>query len=469
MRQASSDTWRKTLQDRKSIRAGKPGPIELGTPSTNNKASVIRPNNLETLLAAMDPTQKRPTPIRPMGAASAATSCISAAGGTVIDMTALSDIVSQDSESITVQAGMPLRDLAAILAQDGLEIAGCLDSMTRTVGGAVSGLGSHPAIGNEGALLASQVSAMTVISPNGKLQRITSARDDLLNVFRLSYGLLGVIFDVTIKTRKSRAVTRRFKRLSLVEFAGALGQVADRSVGLKFYLMPFRNQAYIELRRYDKSESRDNAMRWKLRDWGETTVLPAVCTKLSRIVPIAGLRYSLVDGIAEASHNLLSDREVRCGSEADEQLSQSSTRLERPPLKYSTWCFPLADAAMIIPAYRAFCQDYYRHHKYRCDMPAVGFRLPTDRSALLSPAFSEPMFALRAVSNPHASWEDFALDYANFATQWGGVPMFNQSLHVDMAYAQMAYGSRLEFFRKIRRQLDPNNRMLNPFLAQFFC
>jgi FAD/FMN-containing dehydrogenase len=35
-------------------------------------------------------------------------------------------------------------------------------------------------------------------------------------------------------------------------------------------------------------------------------------------------------------------------------------------------------------------------------------------------------------------------------------------------HASEAFGSRLDFFRRIRRRIDPDNRMMNPFLSQYF-
>jgi FAD/FMN-containing dehydrogenase len=46
--------------------------------------------------------------------------------------------------------------------------------------------------------------------------------------------------------------------------------------------------------------------------------------------------------------------------------------------------------------------------------------------------------------------------------------MFNQSRSLRAEHVAQVYGSRLELFRNIRRQLDPQGRLLNPFLAQFF-
>jgi hypothetical protein len=101
-------------------------------------------------------------------------------------------------------------------------------------------------------------------------------------------------------------------------------------------------------------------------------------------------------------------------------------------------------------------------------MPTVGFRLCRDQSALLSPSFDEPMFVLRAVSTQTRGWEDFAIDFGEFAQHWGGVPFFNQTRGLTPAYANQVFGTRLDFFRRMRRRIDPENRMMNPFLLQYF-
>jgi hypothetical protein len=38
----------------------------------------------------------------------------------------------------------------------------------------------------------------------------------------------------------------------------------------------------------------------------------------------------------------------------------------------------------------------------------------------------------------------------------------------DADYARQAYGARLDCFRKLRRQLDPEDRLMTPFMAQYF-
>jgi FAD/FMN-containing dehydrogenase len=106
-----------------------------------------------------------------MGANSSATECTSSIAGTVIDLTHLNEIRNIDAygDTVTVQPGVRIGDLARELAEHGLELAGSHDLMSRTVGGAVAGACIGPAFGEDGALFASQVKSLRVVTPEGKV------------------------------------------------------------------------------------------------------------------------------------------------------------------------------------------------------------------------------------------------------------------------------------------------------------
>ncbi len=122
---------------------------------------------------------------------------------------------------------------------------------------------------------------------------------------------------------------------------------------------------------------------------------------------------------------------------------------------------------MIVKAYTQFCEATLANSRYRCDLPAVGHLLYQDNTALLSPSFDEPMIALTTASTVEKGWEDFVIDLAEFAESWGGTPTFSQSRALRFEYAHQAYADRLTLFRKLRRRLDPNNRLLSPFCGQY--
>lgn len=426
----------------------------------------VRPHSIKELRACFDAGANLLPPFRPMGAGSSATDCNTAIAGTVIDMTAMNQVSDIDLHdyTVTVQPGVRLRELAATLAEQGLELEGSYDHANRTVGGAVAGGCIGPAIGDDGALFASQVCNLKLVTPGGTVLSVGEEKRNLLSAVRLSYGMLGIIHEITLRVRPIQPFSVSHRRCTISQFASASEKLARTRVGVKFYLMPFRDRVYLDLRRYDDTAADSGRLPWRLKDWGESTVLPHVFKSLNRIVPIAGVRYRLIDEISKATQGLVNNRLVSHGSNSATQSSGS--RAGR--LHYSTWLFPASDFAIVVQAYRDFCMRVRDDSGFRCDMPTMGFRLNQDQSALLSPAFDEPMIALRAMSTQESGWEDFAIDFANFAQHWGGLPLFNQSRSLQSEYAREIFGSRFEFFRKMRRRLDPDNRMMNPFLSQYF-
>jgi hypothetical protein len=123
---------------------------------------------------------------------------------------------------------------------------------------------------------------------------------------------------------------------------------------------------------------------------------------------------------------------------------------------------------MIAKAYRDFCEETYARTRYRCDMPANGYRLCRDTTSVLSPSFDEPMIALTTASTQSTGWDDFVIDLAEFAEKWSGLPVISQSRSLRAEHVIQTYSKRLDYFRRLRRQMDPENRLLSPFLAQFF-
>jgi len=425
----------------------------------------IRVQSVDELREILTPGSGHALPIRPRGAGSSATDCNGSSVGTSLDMTALDDIVDIDNYNhrITVQAGARISQVVDALAVHGMELEGSHDLMNRTVGGAVAGGCIGPAIGNEASLFAAQVLGLKLVTPEGKVLMADLGQQKILSVLRLSYGMLGTIFEVTLRARPIMGFAATHRRCSIEQFANAVEKLARAAIGLKFFVLPFRDRVYLDLRRFDAQANATASLPWKLKDWGESTVLPSVFKSLNRIIPVSGMRYRLIDQVSTLTQGLVSNRLVSSGS-----ISTARSGGGGDSLRYSTWFFPACDFTVVIRAYREFCNTIRNESGFRCDMPAVGYRVAQDRSSILSPSFDEPMIALRAVSTQSKGWENFAIDFGEFARNWGGVPVFNQSLEIDPGYARTVFGKRLDYFRRVRRQVDPDNRLMNPFLSQYF-
>lgn len=435
---------------------------------TRSVGTVVKPADVRELRDIMRTGSRWPAPFRPAGAMSAATDCISAAAGTVIDMTAFDQIIHIDAynDIAIVQAGVSLGTLAGVLAEHGLELAGSHDLVSRTVGGAVAGGCIGASISGDGAFFASQVLSLKAVGPSGRRLEIGREKANLLNAFRLSYGMLGIIYEVALRVRPIRPFSVSHRRCTIPQFSAAAEKLCRTDIGIKFYLLPFRDRVYLDLRRYTADAVATHRIPWRVKDWGESTVLPQVFKSLNRIVPVSGVRYRIIDEISRLTQGIVNNRLVSSGSNATTGAIHG--RFPALPLRYSTWTFPAADFSIVVEAYRDFCLRIHKESGFRCDMPTMGFRLCRDTSALLSPSFDEPMFALRAMTTQTRGWEDFVIDYAEFAQTWGGMPFFNQTRSVTPDYAAQVFGTRLDFLRRIRQRIDPDNRMMNPFLSQYF-
>ena len=425
--------------------------------------------NVPRLLELLDPGSRIATPIRPQGANTTSTSCNSTPTGTVLQTTALDNILNIDTfnNTVTAQAGVRLYRLVEALAEKGLELVGAHELTGRTLGGAIAAPSMGPGIGGRSACLSSRVISLKMVTPAGKLMKVNANQKNLMSAVRSSYGLLGVIVEATLRVQPVSNFAASHRKLTVHEFCSVVDTLSSNDVGFKFYLMPYRDRVYLDLRRYSGSPGNAYRTPWKIKDWGESTVLPNVCKSLNRLLPIHSVRYQLIDTVSEATQGILNGPFVSAGNNTIAGSTGRNFSRTRNML-YTTLCFPASDFSVVARAYQDFCQQTYSRARYRCDMPAVGYYVCRDRSAILSPTFDEPMIALQTSSTQTSGWEDFVIDLADFAEHWAGVPLFSQTRSLRSDYAKQIYGRRLAFFRKIRRQLDPHDRMLTPFMAQYF-
>lgn len=401
-----------------------------------------------------------------MGSGSSITRCVTANGGTLVDLSAMNRVLSIDDDSVTVQPGITLPELADILREEGLELIGGFDLANRTVGGAVCSAGLEATIAGDVGQFAGHATRLKVISPQGKRFVVTDNTKSLLGLLRLSYGLLGIVYEVTLRVRPIQGFTSRTAKVSFKDFTKLGPRLTAAGAGIRLCLLPFRDRIFFELRQPTTDETDGKEYAWKIRDWAMYSALPAVAKTVARALPIRQLRYSLMDNISEATQTLVSSGSGRTGSNASEQSGRFKT-LGEQRFTYCTWAFPAAEFANIVLSYKLFSKEHYGRTGFRCDMPTIAYRLNRDRSALLSPSFDGPLLTLSPLSTDSTGWEDFMFDFAEFATELGGVPFFNQTKNATPQCVNDRFGSRLTFFKRVRQAFDPHDRLLNQYFASY--
>jgi FAD/FMN-containing dehydrogenase len=438
-----------------------PVPASLGPAVT---AQVSAPSEIQQVL--MD-GKRYPGPVRPVGSGSSTTRCVTANGGTQLDLSAMNRVLKIERDSVTVQPGIALPELAEILSDEGLELVGGFDLANRTVGGAVCAAGLEASMAGDVGQFASHVVQLKVLSPSGKKFVVSDKTKTLLALMRLSYGLLGVVYEVTLRVRPVQGFAVQTAKVSFKDFGKLGAKLLGATAGVKLYLLPFRDRIYLELRRPAAEADPGRKLAWRIKDWAVYSALPEAARSLGMVVPIRQIRYPLIDGLSAAAQTLVNNALVRSGSNAVEQSGRYRILDGKSRFTYTTWAFPAAQFANVALAYKLFCKEHYARTNFRCDMPTVGFRLNRDRSALLSPSFESAMFTLSPLSTQDAGWDDFVLEFADFAARNHGVPFFNQTRNASPEVVAQRFGTRLAFFDKVRRELDPFDRLVNSFFQSY--
>ena len=170
-------------------------------------SAVVRPTAPTEIAQVLTDAKRYPSPVRPVGSASSTTRCTTANGGTIMDLSAMNRVLRIEDDTVTVQPGIALPDLAEILAEQGKELVGGFDLANRTVGGAVFGAGLEATIAGDAGQFGAHAVQLKIVSPTGRKFVVNQNTKSLLALLRLSYGLLGVAYEVTLKIRPVQGFT----------------------------------------------------------------------------------------------------------------------------------------------------------------------------------------------------------------------------------------------------------------------
>ena len=195
----------------------------------------------EAELAALLP--KAQTPLRPVGSGHSFTALVPTEG-TLLSLDRLSGLVSHDATAMTatVRAGTKLSALGPLLAGIGQEMPNLPDINKQTLAGALA-TGTH-GTGKGVKAIHGEVTAMRLVLPNGEVAECSrDVRPDLFHSARVSLGAFGVLSEVTLQNRPLERVK---KIVTLVDTEDMLRQwpaLAEKHRNAEFLVLPFTGKS----------------------------------------------------------------------------------------------------------------------------------------------------------------------------------------------------------------------------------
>ncbi|MBI3676040.1 MAG: FAD-binding protein [Proteobacteria bacterium] len=385
-----------------------------------------------------------PAPIRAVGAGHSFMPLVPT-DGTLLTLDSLSGVTKVDGDIATIWAGTRLGELGPQLAKNGRAMANLPDINKQSLGGALGtathGTGKHlPAIHAD-------VTALRLATVDGQILECSAEKNaQIFDAARVSLGSLGIITQVQLKTSANKRVHRR---VWLESFDEALSKAEARwnsHRNFEFYAVPFTG--LVANITHDETDE-------PARPRGEETD-STFLDALKTLRNLLGFSNTLRKEAAE----------LLLGSTPPEEAIDEGWKLLSTdrPVRFNEMEFHLP-AEVQLKALREVVETIERE---RSDVffPIEVRRIAPD-DAWLSPFQGEPRGSVAV----HAYYKD---DYKFFFEliepifrKHGGRPHWGKLNALTGSDFAGLY-PRWKDFAEMRRQLDPQGRLLNGYLRGIF-
>lgn len=434
---------------------------------------VAQAYSVDDIVRIVKDRERYPSPVRAAGSQHSTTLCIEANSGTIVDVTRMDKILAIDDHALTItmQPGVRYIDAAKALEKVGLAFHINFEIGNATVG-SIACVGTKDASfpGGHGQA-ASYLIAARMVLPSGEIFEVDERKPELLRVVRSSFGLLGILFEVTFRVRRLQALQVRNIAYSLDAFADNLPRlIAEAEAAhesMMLYYFPHLDKVVVEYLRYVGGPFKSH-WQWRLRNWLWRSAAPAVGRLVADNVPTRWLRdrlHNLFQRLVIAALTLLVRGKA---TSPPDQIVQYAETAGYRAMTFSIWTFPEHEFAETTRAYFQFCKDYYQQHGFRCDMPNGGYRVAKDTSSLFSYSSKETMLTLDPATNRIVGWKPFLDAYNAFCIAHHGRPLINLTTRLTPAQACIAFGEEIAVFQKVRRAFDPTDRLYSGFFRELF-
>jgi hypothetical protein len=430
---------------------------------------VVRPTSVSEIQEVLRDTARYPSPVRAMGSCHSLTPCF-ATDGTLIDMRGMDRVVNIDASknTFTAQAGLQIVKASDALRERELQFFTNIEIGNMTLGAAATNHSKDALDGVEFGQFSSYATKIKWVTPAGELAEVDESNPELLKKVRCSYGLCGVVYEVTFRVKPIEVLHFTYLPRPVEELTQQeVDDILDNSEGVVCWTVGrtaiFQRRQRVEDRRIVLSLF--GAVRRRL--WNHTGAHAAHF--IDQLIADDRLREAVRDRANEATNLLYATLRLFGGITlvAPDKTVDYSETPQSARYAFTFWAFPRGQWLTTLREYLDFADEYARQTGFRCNMPLGSYYIRKDQGSLLSYSYDQEIFSIDPIhaSTDNAAWSEFLKRFNDFAFERKGIPLLNQSPFVERKHVEAAYGARWKEFSDWVRAEDPSGRMLNPFFA----
>jgi hypothetical protein len=439
-----------------------------------NPKQVVTPANLAELQSILKDAARYPSPVRAMGSFHSLTPC-AASDGTVVRMDHFRRVLRIDAQAMTVtaEAGVQVRDLAATLRKKHLQVILNIEIGNATIGSLACCHSKDGMDGVEYGQVSSYVTRIKWVDPSGDLQEVSENTDpELLRLVRSSYGLCGICYEVTLRVKPLEIIKFDYELQDSRKLTQQhIDQVARRNQALVCWTIG--HTTVIQTRNH--AEHLQRAWLADLRHLAWTRVGASVGRTIRRHTP-PGLVRNVIESAWLGCQKLVFGSLSAIGGFSLYAPDKIMNYRYTPPsarYAFTFWAFPFDQWVENLHAYLLFSEDHFRRYGFRCNMPLGSYFVKKDSSSILSYTHDGDVLSLDPIhayrQEDEEEWHRFLREFNQWAYTRGGIPLINQSPFVDHEHVVAAYGNRWTQFSEWVSQVDTGKRMGNKFFIDLLA
>jgi FAD/FMN-containing dehydrogenase len=453
----------------------------MSTTLTNYDGSVVttpqqlvRPESVEELQAVLRQPSRYPSPVRAMGSYHSLTPCASSSG-TVVSMAGLKKVVRVDPETMTftAQAGLEMIEAAKILREQNLQFMLNIEIGNMTLGSAACCHTKDALDGVAFGQVNSYVTRIKWVSPSGALEEASEDRNpDLLSLIRGSYGLAGIVYEVTFKVKPLEIIRFDYHVHDVDELTqDRISEVIASNDSMVCWTIG--RMVVIQTRNRAAELSHEWLAGARRFGWNFLAAFAGRAIRQHTPGPALTSVAEDIEGEIELGfYRLLSAAGGFTLYNPDKMVDYSETP-QSARYAFTFWAFPRQDWVTNLKAYLEFAGSHFRRHGFRCNMPLGSYFIRQDTSSLLSYTYDGDIISLDPIHAPAArdkdAWPYFLQSFNDWAYRRGGTPLLNQSPFVKKEHVVAAYRDRWKKLSDYVRTADPTGRLLNPFFQELLA
>jgi L-gulonolactone oxidase len=415
--------------------------------ASSTATRVVSPASRDEVVATVRAAAADGLPIKAVGSGHSFTSA-AATSGVRLELGQLAGLVSVNPAAhlVTVQAGMPLSRLNAVLAAHGLALPNLGDIDTQTISGALA-TGTHGTGAGFGCL-STFVEGIEIITGAGEVLRCSrSSAPDVFHAAAVNLGALGIVTELTLRCVDAFTLRADERPASVSSVLADLDSLVGSNDHVEFYWFPHTDRAQVKR---NNRVPRDDAPLSRFRGWLDdeflsNRVFAGACRvgrALPRLVPaIAGIsaRALAARVYTGPSHKVFcAPRRVRF-VEMEYGLPREALPAAFEGLRRVVDSLPFNVVFPVEVRFSA-ADDLWLSHGYGRDSAYIAIH--------------------QFVGMPY---EEYFRRFEALATGLGGRPHWGKQHFQDASYFASAY-PRFCDFRAVRDKLDPDRIFANEYL-----